>query len=122
MQVKDKLIFRLAAFLGVAGLVLGTLGAHGIKFATPELHKLFDTGVLYIFFHIPVLMLLGILGCRKEALLMSAGVCCFSIPLVIKGITGVSGGIIVPVGGMVMIVSWVWVIVGGGESKNEESA
>ena len=120
MQVKDKLIFRLAAFLGVAGLVLGTLGAHGLKFKTPELHKLFDTGVLYLFFHIPPLMILGILGCRKEALLMMAGVCCFSIPLVIKGSTEISGGIIVPIGGMLMIVAWIWVIIGGGEAKSEE--
>ena len=121
MQVKDKLVFRLGAFLAIVGLVMGTLGAHGIKFETPELHKLFDTGVLYLFFHVPVLLILGILGCRKEALLMAAGVCCFSIPLIIKGITGVSGGIIVPVGGMLMIVSWLWVLIGGGEVNPEDS-
>ena len=121
MQVKDKLVFRLGAIMALGALVMGTLGAHGIKFETAELHKLFDTGVLYLFFHVPVLLILGIIGCRKEAFLMMAGVCCFSIPLIIKGITGVSGGIIVPIGGMIMIVSWLWILIGGGQVNAEDS-
>ena len=121
MVVKDKLIFRLAAILGLIAMVLGSMGAHGIDFEDAYFHKLFDTGLLYLFIHIPVLMILGVLGLRKEALLLSAGVCGFSGALILKGMTTIDSGIVVPIAGMLMIAAWVWIIIGGGTVKRLES-
>jgi uncharacterized membrane protein YgdD (TMEM256/DUF423 family) len=122
LEVKDKLIFRIAASLGLFAMIIGSMGAHGIKFQDDYYHKLFDTGLLYLFIHIPVLMLLGVLGMRKEALLLTAGVCGFSLPLIVKGITTHGGGILVPIAGMLMIAAWLWIIISAGaraEKKKE---
>ncbi len=67
------------------------------------------------------MMILGVVGMRKEALLMMAGLGGFTFPLIIKGIWGVNGGILVPVGGMILIAAWLWVLIVGGDVKIEES-
>lgn len=121
MEVKDKLIFRVAATLGLFAMIIGTMGAHGITFQDDYYHKLFDTGLLYLFVHIPVLMLLGVLGMRKEAILLTTGVCGFSLPLIVKGITTNGAGILVPIAGMLMISAWVWIIISAGNDKTKES-
>ena len=122
MQVKDKLIFRLAVVLGLVGLVLGSFGAHGIKFETPKAKELFETGLLYMYVHVPVLMIMGILAIRKEALLMLDGVVTFTVPLILKALVGFQGGIIVPIGGMIMIIAWIWLLIGGGKGVNAEES
>ena len=122
MKVQNKLIFRLGAVLGVIAMVAGSAGAHGIKFETDKLKNLFDIGLLYMFFHIPILMILGTLGKSKPAILMFAGVILFSGPLLLKGMGLFDGGIIVPIGGMMMIAAWIWLIFIGNDEKKEDKS
>ena len=119
LKIENKLVFRLAAVLGLLGMIAGSAGAHGIKFE-PGKKILFDTGLLYLFIHLPVLMVLGTLGISRQAYLMLGGVVLFSVPLVAKGIGIFDGGIIVPTGGMLMIASWVWLIFAGNPGKKED--
>lgn len=122
LKVQNKLIFRLGAVLGVIAMVAGSAGAHGITFESDELENLFDIGLLYMFFHIPILMILGILGKSKPAILMFAGVILFSGPLLLKGMGLFDGGIIVPIGGMMMIAAWIWLIFIGNDEKKEDKS
>ena len=107
MQIKDQLIFRIAAFLGFLTVLLGSLGAHAIKFKTEKFKELFDIALLYQSIHVPVLLFLALLGLRKVGVGMSAGVIAFCWPLFLKGATGISLGPIVPTGGMILLFAWI---------------
>lgn len=120
MKIENKLVFRLAAVLGLVGMIAGTAGSHGIKFETPYLEKIFFIGQNFLFFHIPVLMILAVLGISKQAYLMLGGIVLFTIPLMTKGMGVFSGGIIVPTGGMMVMAAWVWLIFVGKSEKKEE--
>ncbi len=110
LQIKNRIIFRIGATLGVLAIIAGSIGSHGIKFADEKAQKLYETGLLYLLIHLPVILICGVLDLKKQAYLMTAGVLMFSIPLLAKGIGVFDGGIIVPTGGMLMIVSWIWLI------------
>lgn len=101
-------------------MIAGSAGSHGIKFETDKLHDLFDIGLLYMFFHIPILLILGVVGKLKPAILMFAGVILFSGPLLLKGMGVFDGGIVVPIGGMMMIAAWIWLIFIGNEGEKED--
>lgn len=122
LKIQNKLIFRLGVVLGLIGMVAGSAGAHGIKFETDKLKSFFDIGLMYMFFHIPILMILATLGKTKPAILMFAGVILFSAPLLLKGMGLFDGGIIVPIGGMMMIAAWVWLIFVGNDVNKEDKA
>ena len=120
MKINSMLVFKLSVILGILAMVAGSIGAHSIKFESDYHKELFNTGTFYTFVHIPVLMLLGILGNVKPAILMFSGTLLFSVPLWTKAIGVFSGGIIVPVGGMMMIAAWVWLLFIGNEDKKPE--
>ncbi|NQZ56752.1 MAG: DUF423 domain-containing protein [Lentisphaeraceae bacterium] len=109
MQIKDCVIFRVGAVLGALTVFLGSIGAHAIKFETEKFKALYDMGVFYQAIHVPVILFLAIVGMRKEATLLTAGVVAFCWALVIKGATGFDFGIMVPSGGMMMILAWLWI-------------
>ena len=60
MEVKDIFVFRVAVILGFINILLGSLGAHAIKFESDYYKELFDTGLLYQSIHIPVLLFLSL--------------------------------------------------------------
>ncbi|MCH2207257.1 MAG: DUF423 domain-containing protein [Lentisphaerales bacterium] len=121
MQVKDILVFRVAAILGFINILLGSLGAHAIKFESAYHKELFDTGLLYQSIHIPVLLVMSLIAVRKQSMAMIGGLLGFTWPLFFKGATGIDLGPIVPTGGMVLMFAWIWLIFAVNPSKKEQS-
>lgn len=120
MKIESKLVFKLGILLGILAMVAGSAGAHSIKFESDYHKELFNTGTFYLFVHIPVIMILGVLGIIKPAILMFSGAFLFSVPLWTKGIGVFNGGIVVPVGGMMMIAAWIWLLFVGNEEKKSK--
>ena len=108
MEIKDKLVFRIACILGGLTVVLGSLEAHAIEFATAKLQNSYHTAVFYQGLHVPVLLFLALTALRKEALLMTAGIIAFCWSLFLKGATGIDPGMMIPLGGMALILAWLW--------------
>lgn len=121
LQVKDILVFRVAAILGFINILLGSLGAHAIKFESTYHKELFDTGLLYQSIHIPVLLVMSLIDTRKQSMAMIGGLLGFTWPLFLKGATGIGLGPIVPTGGMVLMFAWIWLIFAVNTSKKEQS-
>ena len=121
MHIKDLLTFRIAALLGFINILLGSLGAHAIKFESEYHKELFDTGLLYQSIHIPVLLVLSLLAVRKQSIAMIGGLLGFTWPLFLKGATGIGLGPIVPTGGMVLMFAWIWLIFAVNPSKKGQS-
>ena len=121
LQVKDFLVFRIAVVLGFINILLGSLGAHAIKFESAYHNDLFDTALLYQSIHIPVILFLSLLDVRKQSIAMIGGLLGFTWPLFLKGATGFGLGPIVPTGGMVLMFAWIWLLFSVNPVKKEQS-
>ena len=124
MQIKDVLVFRIAAFLGFLTVLLGSLGAHAIKFKSDYHEGLFDIALLYQAIHIPIIIFLSLFEKRKQSVAMLSGILGFTWPLFFKGATAIDLkdiGILVPVGGMVLMFAWIWLIFSVNGHKKEQS-
>lgn len=120
------------AVFGLTGVILGALGAHALK-AVLNADQLasFNTGVRYQMFHALVLLILGTKLGTIEAkvrfrigLLFIAGVILFSgsiyclatIPA--HGLEGIKWmGPITPIGGLLMIIAWLWILIAAIRTK-----
>jgi len=122
LKVNSKLVFNLGVILGILAMVAGSAGAHGIKFESDYHKDLFNTGTFYTFFHIPVILILGVIGTSKPAYLMFSGIVLFCVPLWTKGMGIFDGGIIVPIGGMMVIAAWIWLLFAGNDGNKEDKA
>lgn len=118
--MKHKLI-ALSAVSGAISIILGAIAAHQLKNLLSESSlDAFDKGVKYQMFQSLFLMILGI-SCNSEnqkviknvSLLAFTGMCLFSLSIyllstqVITNINFSWLGPITPLGGLLMIVSWV---------------
>lgn len=123
-----KSILVKAAVFGVIAVLCGAFGAHALKeVLSPDHLASFNTGVRYQLIHAIVLLALFLLKDKYEikqfkiaATLIFWGVILFSgsiYLLTIKNIIGVEwlkfAGPITPIGGTLIIVGWVFIIVGG---------
>ena len=119
-----KIIVSGAALAGTA-VILGALNAHYFKqFFSPELTASFDTGVRYQMYHALAILLLATLanylGQQKASSifwLFIIGVLLFSGSIYLlcafksNGIIGLTGlGILTPIGGLILIIGWVYLI------------
>ena len=98
-------------------VVLGAFGAHALKSRIdPEMLSVYQTGVHYHLFH--ALGLFAVAFCASHlphsrlikwsGWLMFTGTVIFSGSLYVLSITGIRGwGMVTPVGGLTLIVSWV---------------
>ena len=116
----ERKIIATAAFLGLAGIILGAFGAHALKnYLTPEQLISFETGVKYQMYHALFLLFLGLsavfLTDKTKKLmywLVVLGVAFFSgsiYLLTTKNVTGIDFkflGPITPIGGTLLIVAW----------------
>lgn len=124
----NKSLLIKAAILGVIAVIGGAFGAHALKEVLSSDHLAsFNTGVRYQLIHAVVLLVLFLLKDRFDlkqfkiaATLIFWGVILFSgsiYLLTIKNIIGVEwlkfAGPITPIGGTLIIVGWVFIIVGG---------
>ena len=114
----DKFI-KIAIFLAVTAVALGSLGAHALKYilSDSQLHS-FETGVRYQLFHAITLLMLALNTekfnhhLNKSLKLMTAGICFFSFSIYLLSIQDAIGislsflGPITPIGGLLLICAW----------------
>lgn len=128
----NRTIFITAAFLGMLSVILGAYGAHGLKqIVSTDLVQTFETGVKYQMYHALMLLFLGsttVLPYKIKRTIFA---------LTILGIIFFSGSIyglatnqftafdfkkialITPIGGALLIASWVVLLVGFIKNKNQ---
>jgi uncharacterized membrane protein YgdD (TMEM256/DUF423 family) len=103
------------ALVLAAGVALGAIGAHAARSAPhPEAARLVQTAVLYQLVHGIALVLAGVLarfGSTRWLIAAGAafllGTVSFCGSLYLLAFTGVSGGILAPVGGSSFIAGWI---------------
>ena len=103
------------ALVLAAGVALGAIGAHAARSAPhPEAARLVQTAVLYQLVHGIALVLAGVLarfGTTRWLLAAGAafllGTVAFCGSLYVLAFTGVSGGILAPLGGSSFIAGWI---------------
>ncbi|MDD2639986.1 MAG: DUF423 domain-containing protein [Arcobacteraceae bacterium] len=116
MNKSTKNFLIMACLLMATAVSLGAFGAHGLKkIITPDMLSVCQTGVQYQFYHA-----LGLLGVafiahvnstklvNMAGNLMFTGVMIFSGSLYLLVILNIKWlGAITPIGGVLMVVSWV---------------
>ncbi len=130
-----KNILVKAGVLGMIAVIFGAFAAHALKqILTPEQLESFQTGVRYQIIHAVVLLFLFLIIERypsKQLIIASHlifyGVLLFSgsiYVLTLKNMLGIEtlkfAGPITPIGGLLLILGWIFIVVGGVklESKN----
>ncbi|MFD0963674.1 DUF423 domain-containing protein [Pseudofulvibacter geojedonensis] len=119
----NKRILSTAAIMAVVAIVLGAFGAHKLKaLLSVESLQAFETGVRYQMYHVFLLLFLGgynMLSIKSKKVLYNLtciGVLLFSGSIYLlstQKITGIdfsSIGFITPIGGMVLIVTWLYLL------------
>ncbi len=113
-----KWVLLLATFFGLIGIIAGAFGAHALKEIIDTEHlRAFETGVRYQLFHAIVLLILGFqreIQIKWIAPLMIIGLILFSGSIYLlscKAILDLTNtqflGPITPLGGSILIISWV---------------
>lgn len=115
----EKKITLTALLFGVISIVLGAFGAHALKkVLTLEQLSSFEVGVRYMMYHAFFLFFIGsthfLLPKQKKIIyyLTVLGVVLFSGSIYLLSTTGITGinfkflGPITPLGGLLLIVSW----------------
>lgn len=124
-------LFRIASFLGAAGVVLGAMGAHGkvheILLQTAQLDH-WKTASQYHLIHAAALVALSLVAHKGKSLRLAwwaifLGVSIFSGTLYVLALTGMKWlGAITPIGGLLMIVGWLLAAVGAGKIPSADQA
>lgn len=115
----ERKIISSALILGITAIILGAFGAHALKKElTEEALVTFETGVKYQMYHALFLLFLGTTALvsdvvkKKVFQLVVVGVVFFSgsiYVLATRTITGIDFrplGIVTPIGGALLILSW----------------
>lgn len=119
-------MFRRYFIIGAIGAALaiafGAFGAHGLKDMVEErMLANFETGVRYHMYSALGIMLIAlaskvIAGSKQlslGALLITIGTCIFSGSLYVMALTSITMlGAITPIGGVLMIAGWIFVVTG----------
>lgn len=113
----------IGAIFIVIAIVLGAFGAHALKeILTDEKLASFETGVRYQLFHGLSLLMFGLLDDRISfrmklvSGLLTAGTCLFSFSIYFLAVSETIGvsmkwlGPITPIGGLLLIIGWVFFI------------
>ncbi len=120
----NKRIILTAAILGILAVSLGAFGAHALKAIVPaEAVALWKTGVEYHFYHTLALLFLGLVPgenhryVRISSYCMLAGIVLFSGSLYLLALRDVLGsgygsilGPITPIGGLLFILGWFYLV------------
>ncbi len=112
---------RIGAFLAFLGVAFGAFGAHALKARlTTDLLQVWNTAVLYHLLHAVALFALGLYAkvsgadVRTGGVLLLAGVLVFSGSLYALALTGIRPlGAITPIGGMLFLAGWAWIVYKG---------
>ncbi|WP_241507208.1 DUF423 domain-containing protein [Aquimarina sediminis] len=120
----NKTILITGAVMGLLAVLLGAFGAHGLeKFVDSESIDSFTTGVRYQMYHAIICVVLGNMSVLQEVTrkrifyFFVGGITLFSgsiYLLVIDEILGVSLssiGFVTPIGGLLLILGWVFFVI-----------
>ena len=120
----NRTILLTAVILGVTSIILGAFGAHGLKaLISPESVQTFETGVRYQMYHALFLLFVG--GSNfiskktktKVFYFVVSGVLFFSGSIyglstnVLTGFDFKNIGFVTPIGGLLLIVAWVFLFI-----------
>ena len=121
----NKSILVAGAILGILGIVLGAFGAHGLeKLVDGDAVNTFETGVRYQIYHAFFLLIVGgtsFVNLKTKKIvfyLVIIGVLFFSGSIYGLATNELSSfdfktiAMITPVGGLLLILSWVMVLIG----------
>jgi uncharacterized membrane protein YgdD (TMEM256/DUF423 family) len=118
----DKTFLLVGGLAGFLGVAFGAFGAHGLRSRlSPEMLAVFETAVRYQMYHALAILVVGlILGrmdgwlYRTAGWLFTAGIVLFSGSLYALSLSGVTMlGAITPIGGLLFLLGWAFLIVGG---------
>ncbi|WP_106790909.1 DUF423 domain-containing protein [Aquimarina sp. Aq78] len=120
----NKTILITGAVMGLLAVLLGAFGAHGLeKLVDPESINSFTTGVRYQMYHAIVCIILGNMSVLQEVTrkrifyFFMGGITLFSgsiYLLVIDEVLGISLssiGFITPLGGLLLILGWTFLVI-----------
>lgn len=122
----QKILFLTGAIFGFLSVLFGAFGAHGLKqHLSPEMLVIFETGVRYQMYHALALLAAAWAVTVFDSKLISragtcftAGIIIFSGSLYILALSGIKMfGAITPIGGVLLIVGWVFMILGANKGK-----
>lgn len=99
-----RLLVAFAALNGAVAVAAGAFAAHG---AGPQVKGLLQTGAQYQMVHALLALACALLGARLAGWLAAAGGLVFATALYLMALAGwLALGAVAPVGGALMIVSW----------------
>ena len=120
----DRKIITTAAFLGMTAIILGAFGAHALKkVLNLEQLNTFETGVKYQMYHALFLLFVGLSQSIAEKTkkiifyFIVVGVFFFSSSIYLLATNNLTGfdfrkiGFITPIGGLLLIVGWIWLFI-----------
>jgi uncharacterized membrane protein YgdD (TMEM256/DUF423 family) len=120
----DRKIITTAAFLGMTAIILGAFGAHALKkVLNLEQLNTFETGVKYQMYHALFLLFVGLSQSIAEKTkkiifyFIVVGVFFFSGSIYLLATNNLTGfdfrkiGFITPIGGLLLIVGWIWLFI-----------
>jgi uncharacterized membrane protein YgdD (TMEM256/DUF423 family) len=117
----NKTFLALGAFFGLLAVLIGAFGAHSLSnLVTPDTLQVYETGVRYQFYHVFMLLVLGILGSQLPPRLASwagglftVGIILFSGSLYLitalkaaNAAVPLAVGLLTPLGGVCFIAGW----------------
>lgn len=123
-----KLAYIAGAFLGLTGVIAGAMGAHALE-KVLDLSQMdsFETAVRFQMYHALFLIILASVQERIRStalkwvtILTIAGTLLFSGSIYLLVLTPVKVGIITPIGGVVLIAAWGWLLAWGIKRKVAE--
>lgn len=117
----------IGAILGMLSVAIGAFGAHGLKDLLESNGRLevFETAVKYQMYHALALLFTGILADKINGIWIPRAFICFLVGVVIFSgslyLLSISNigffGAITPIGGLLLIAGWLFVIFGVVKSK-----
>lgn len=120
----DRRIIIIAALFGIIAIILGAFGAHALKkLISPEAIVTFEVGVRYQMYHALFLLFLATNSkiqekTKKGILILTIfGVIFFSGSIYFLATNDLTSfdfksiGLITPIGGLLLIVAWGWLLI-----------
>lgn len=125
LQKMNKTILISASLLGILSVILGAFGAHALKELIPvESQQTFETGVRYQMYHALLLLFVGsttLLEQKTKKIiyyLVVIGLILFSGSIYGLATNDLSSfnfksiGFVTPIGGLLIILAWVFMLIG----------
>jgi uncharacterized membrane protein YgdD (TMEM256/DUF423 family) len=118
MSKLEKTSIVAGLFFGATGVIMGAVGSHALKEHPAEALKFFQIGNKYQIYHALFLLILGLLQHRYPGRLMNlsifstiAGTVLFSGSLYLLTLAKIKVGMITPIGGMLLISAWIFLLI-----------